>query len=70
VRGLIDAYDAKTGKKDLGGFGQYRVLVSPVMRPGPAKAGRLVRRTTWVTGVYDEDANLIYWGNGQSWARL
>jgi alcohol dehydrogenase (cytochrome c) len=63
VRGLIDAYDAKTGKR------VWRFWTVP----GPGEPGhetwsgqswKTGSATTWVTGVYDADANLIYWGTG------
>ncbi len=63
VRGFIDAYDAKTGKR------LWRLWTTP--RPGepgadtwgvgaPESAGA----TTWNNGSYDHDLNLIYWGTG------
>jgi alcohol dehydrogenase (cytochrome c) len=63
VRGFLDAYDAKTGKR------LWRVWTTP--RPGdpgaeswgpgaPESAGA----TTWNNGSYDPDLNLIYWGTG------
>jgi alcohol dehydrogenase (cytochrome c) len=63
VRGFLDAYDPKTGKR------LWRFWVTP--RPGdpgadtwgigaPESAGG----TTWNNGSYDPDLNLIYWGTG------
>ena len=63
VRGFLDAYDAKTGKR------LWRFWTTP--RPGdpgadswgpgaPESAGG----TTWNNGSYDPDLNLIYWGTG------
>jgi len=37
--------------------------VSPAMRRGEEIAGN-GRRADWVTGAYDPEANLIYWGTG------
>ena len=63
VRGFIDAYDPKTGKR------LWRFWTTPrVGDPGaetwgngaPISAGA----TTWNNGSYDPDLNLIYWGTG------
>ena len=63
VRGLIDAYDAKTGKR------AWRFWTVP----GPGEAGhdswpgdswKSGAATTWVTGTYDPELNLVYWGTG------
>jgi alcohol dehydrogenase (cytochrome c) len=63
IRGFLDAYDAKTGKRD---WRFYTV-------PGPGEPGnetwsgdswKTGGAPTWVTGVYDPAANLIYWGTG------
>lgn len=63
IRGYIDAYDAATGKRR---WRSYMV---------PAKGERGVETwsddsylhgggSTWVTGTYDPELNLIYWGTG------
>jgi len=63
VRGFIDAYDPKTGKR------LWRFWTTPrVGDPGadtwgngaPISAGA----TTWNNGSYDPELNLIYWGTG------
>ncbi len=63
VRGLIDAYDAKSGKR------VWRFWTVP----GPGEPGhdtwsgdswKTGSAATWVTGAFDPDANLIYWGTG------
>src|SRR5262249_45442363 len=63
VRGLIDAYDPKNGKR------LWRFWTVP----GPGEAGhetwsgeswRTGSAATWVTGAFDPDTNLIYWGTG------
>src|SRR5438874_2183950 len=63
VRGFLDAYDAATGKRS------WRFWTVP--EPGDAAnktwAGaswRTGSATTWVTGAYDPESNLIYWGTG------
>jgi alcohol dehydrogenase (cytochrome c) len=63
VRGFLDAYDAKTGKR------AWRFWTVP----GPGQPGhdtwagdtwKTGAATTWTTGTYDPDLNLIYWGTG------
>jgi alcohol dehydrogenase (cytochrome c) len=63
VRGFLDAYDGKTGKR------AWRFWTIP----GPGETGhdswagdtwRTGSATTWVTGTYDPELNLIYWGTG------
>jgi len=63
VRGFLDAYDAKTGKR------AWRLWTTP----GPGEPGNETwsgdswmrgGATTWVTGSYDPELNLLYWGTG------
>jgi alcohol dehydrogenase (cytochrome c) len=63
IRGFIDAYDAKTGKR---AWRTYTV-------PGPGEPGSETwggdswkngGGSTWVTGAFDPALNLIYWGTG------
>ncbi len=63
VRGFLDAYDAKTGKR------AWRFWATP----GPGEPGndswsgdswKRGGGTTWVTGSYDPELNLLYWGTG------
>ena len=63
MRGLIDAYDASTGKR------AWRFWTVP----GPGEKGReswgkdswkTGSAGTWTTGTYDPALNLIYWGTG------
>ncbi|MBI3207708.1 MAG: PQQ-dependent dehydrogenase, methanol/ethanol family [Candidatus Solibacter usitatus] len=63
VRGFLDAYDAKTGKR------AWRFWTTP----GPGEPGhetwsgdswKIGGATTWVTGSYDAELNLLYWGTG------
>jgi alcohol dehydrogenase (cytochrome c) len=63
VRGFLDAYDAKTGKK------LWRFWTTP--RPGEPGAEtwgngayQSAGATTWNNGSYDPELNLIYWGTG------
>jgi len=63
IRGFIDAYDAKTGKR---AWRFYTI-------PGPGEPGheswsgdawKTGGGSTWVTGSYDPQLNLVYWGVG------
>jgi len=63
IRGFVDAYDVKTGRR---AWRFYTI-------PGPGEPGHDSWKTdawqtgggsTWVTGAYDADANLLYWGVG------
>ncbi|HWF45529.1 MAG TPA: PQQ-dependent dehydrogenase, methanol/ethanol family, partial [Bryobacteraceae bacterium] len=63
IRGFIDAYDAKTGKR---AWRFYTI-------PGPGEPGHETWRgnswktgggSTWVTGAYDLATNIVYWGVG------
>ena len=63
IRGFIDAYDAETGKR------AWRFWTVPA--PGEAGSNTWGAESwargggsTWVTGTYDPDQNLIYWGTG------
>jgi alcohol dehydrogenase (cytochrome c) len=63
IRGFVDAYDAKTGKQ------AWRFWTIP----GPGEAGnetwsgqswKTGGGATWVTGSYDPELRLVYWGVG------
>ena len=63
VRGFIDAYDAKTGQRSW----RFDTI------PGPGQPGheswhndawKTGGGSTWVTGAYDPQLNLLYWGIG------
>ena len=63
IRGFLDAYDAGTGKR------KWRLWTVP----GPGEPGhetwageswKTGSAATWVTGSYDPDLNLLYWGTG------
>lgn len=63
VRGFLDAYDAKSGKR------AWRFWTIP----GPGEKGnnswtgdswKTGSAATWVTGAFDPDTNLVYWGTG------
>jgi len=63
IRGFVDAYDAKTGKRAW----RFNTI------PGPGEPGheswsgdawKTGGGSTWVTGSYDPQLNLVYWGVG------
>ncbi|MBI3684727.1 MAG: PQQ-dependent dehydrogenase, methanol/ethanol family [Acidobacteria bacterium] len=63
IRGFVDAYDAATGKQ------VWRLWTVP----GPGEQGnetwageswKTGAASTWVTGAYDPQWNLVYWGTG------
>jgi len=63
VRGFLDAYEAKSGRR------AWRFWTVP----GPGEPGhdtwageswRTGSATTWLTGSYDPESNLLYWGTG------
>jgi alcohol dehydrogenase (cytochrome c) len=63
IRGFLDAYDANTGKR------AWRLWTIPVPgEPGietwAGESWKTGGGPTWVTGAYDPELNLIYWGTG------
>src|SRR5215468_1956306 len=63
IRGFVDAYDAKTGKR------VWRTYTVPAPgEPGAETWGgdswKNGGGSTWVTGAFDPALNLIYWGTG------
>src|SRR5579872_1568668 len=63
IRGFLDAYDPETGKR------RWRFWTIPEPgQPGnetwPAEAWKHGGGSTWVTGSFDPDQNLIIWGTG------
>jgi alcohol dehydrogenase (cytochrome c) len=64
IRGFLDAYDAKTGKR------VWRLWTVPAKGEpgndswGPGEAWRKGGAPTWVTGTYDPALDLLYWGTG------
>jgi alcohol dehydrogenase (cytochrome c) len=64
LRGLLDAYDAKTGKR------LWRIWTVPAAgEPGvetwAGDSWKWGGATTWNGGSYDPESNTIYWGTGQ-----
>ena len=63
IRGFIDAYDAATGKRAW----RFWTVAAPGEPGGDTWAGSSWERgggSTWVTGSYDPELNLVYWGTG------
>ncbi len=64
IRGFIDAYDAKSGKR-LWRFWTIPAPGEPGHETWPDDANwKTGGGSTWVTGSYDPELNLIYWGVG------
>jgi alcohol dehydrogenase (cytochrome c) len=63
TRGFIDAYDAGTGELAW----RFYTVAAKGEPGGDTWAGDSWQRgggSTWITGTYDPDLNLIYWGTG------
>ena len=63
VRGFLDAYDAKTGERAW----RFWTVPGPGEPGNETWAGDSWKRgaaTTWVTGSFDPELNLVYWGTG------
>lgn len=63
VRGFVDAYDAKTGKR-LWRFWTIPGQGEPGNDTWEGASWKTGSATTWVTGVYDPETNTVYWGTG------
>ncbi|MGH9218842.1 MAG: PQQ-dependent dehydrogenase, methanol/ethanol family [Vicinamibacterales bacterium] len=65
TRGFLDAYDSQTGRR-LWRFNTVPRLGEPGSETWPPDAGVLARGggATWMTGTYDPELNLLYWGTG------
>ena len=68
VRGFVDAYDAQTGKRSW----RFHTTAGPddpghsTWRGTDPKAWEKGGGSTWVTGAYDPELNLVYWGTGNA----
>ena len=63
TRGFLDAYDPATGKR----VWRLNTIPNPGERGGdtwPAGDGLRGGGATWMTGTYDPELNLLYWGTG------
>jgi alcohol dehydrogenase (cytochrome c) len=63
IRGFVDAYDAKTGKRAWR-FWTVPAAGEPGSETWSADSWKKGSAATWLTGSYDPDLNLIYWGTG------
>jgi alcohol dehydrogenase (cytochrome c) len=63
IRGFIDAYDTKTGKR-LWRFWTIPGPGEPGHNTWTSESWKTGGGSTWVTGAYDPDLDLIYWGTG------
>ncbi len=63
VRGFIDAYDAKTGKRAWR-FYTIPDKGEPGVQTWAGESYKTGAGTTWVTGVYDPESDTLFWGTG------
>src|SRR5262249_16371786 len=63
TRGFIDAYDTRTGER----VWRFHTVPGPGEPGGNTWGGDSWQRgggSTWITGTYDPELNLTYWGTG------
>ena len=63
TRGFIDAYDADTGER----IWRFYTVAAKGEPGGDTWGGESWQRgggSTWITGTYDPELNLVYWGTG------
>ena len=63
IRGFLDGYNAETGARDW----RFYTIPGPDNPDNQSWAGdswRTGGSPTWITGSYDPDLDLIYWGTG------
>jgi len=65
IRGFVAAYDAKTGEQ------AWKTYTIPAPgEPGgdtwPGDTWKTGGVSTWITGTYDSDTNITYWGTGNA----
>ena len=63
IRGFVDAYDAETGTLD------WRTHTipgpdNPDVQTWSGESWRTGGSASWITGAYDPDLDLVYWGTG------
>src|SRR5213592_2238649 len=63
TRGFIDSFDAETGKRNWR-FWTVPEPGSPGSETWTGNAWEHGGGSTWLTGTYDPELNLIYWGTG------
>ena len=63
IRGFLDAYDAQTGDRSWR-FYTIPGPDNPDNRSWQGDSWRTGGAPTWITGSYDPELNLVYWGTG------
>ncbi len=63
IRGFIDAYDAKTGKR-VWRFNTIPGKGEPGNDTWAGESWKTGSASTWVTGVFDPESNTLFWGTG------
>ena len=63
IRGFIDAYDADTGKR-VWRFWTVAGEGEPGRETWFGDSWKRGGGSTWITGTYDPELNLVYWGSG------
>jgi alcohol dehydrogenase (cytochrome c) len=63
IRGFVDAYEASSGKR-LWRFYTIPGRGEPGNETWSGDSWKTGGASTWVTGSYDPDLNLVYWGTG------
>ncbi|MBL8228517.1 MAG: PQQ-dependent dehydrogenase, methanol/ethanol family [Bryobacterales bacterium] len=63
IRGFIDAYDAKTGKQAWR-FWTVPAAGEPGVETWGGESWKTGAASTWITGAYDAEQNLLIWGTG------
>jgi alcohol dehydrogenase (cytochrome c) len=63
IRGFLDAYDARTGERAWR-FWTIPAPGEPGAETWKGDSWRFGGGSTWLTGSYDAELNLLYWGTG------
>jgi alcohol dehydrogenase (cytochrome c) len=63
IRGFIDAYDAKTGKRAWR-FWTIPAAGEPGSETWKGESAKTGSASAWVTGSYDPEDNIVFWGTG------
>jgi alcohol dehydrogenase (cytochrome c) len=63
IRGFLDAYDAKTGER-LWRFWTVPAPGEPGSETWEGDSWKHGGGSTWITGSYEQELNLVYWGTG------
>jgi alcohol dehydrogenase (cytochrome c) len=65
IRGFVDAYDAATGRR-VWRFHTVPAPGEPGSKTWKGDSWKTGGGSTWVTGSYDPQLNLVYWGTGNA----